>query len=91
MLRAYAEKQHVDLRRWSFWTGHHQPIAEVAEQGFRVGLSGKITEGAEHLGITHGSHLILIDAQGAIRGYFRSFDDDLIERVTSALDGLSKS
>lgn len=85
VLRAYADKYKIDTSRWSLWTGPYQVIAETAEKGFKIGLAGKATEGAEHLGITHGSHLVLIDREGKIRGYYRSFDDDVVIRLTADL------
>ncbi|HXS19105.1 MAG TPA: SCO family protein [Polyangiaceae bacterium] len=89
VLAEYARKHAIDTRHWTFLTGEHSVIASTAEQGFKVGLSGSLDEKQPHLGITHASHLILVDAQGAIRGYFRSSDDDVAEQVLRAMRTIS--
>lgn len=83
VLQKYGERYQIDTKSWSFWTGPYQTIAQAAEAGFKVGISGQATEGADHLGITHGSHLILVDGEGKIRGYYGSFDEDLLPRLLS--------
>lgn len=88
VLSAYAQKHGADVDNWEFLTGDYGTIAKVSEEGFKIGLSGKIEEGKPHLGITHGSHFILVDGAGRIRGYFRSSDDDTVTKVVEALDKL---
>lgn len=75
VLRAYAERYDADLERWSFLTGDSAQIQRLAEGAFKLGVEGRATPGAEHLGITHGSRLVLVDANLAIRGYY-GYDDD---------------
>ena len=90
VLSAYAKKHGISSERWNFVTGDFQAIAKTAEQGFKVALAGKVDEKRPHLGITHASHLILVDGQGRIRGYIRSSDEDAAEQVLrtlSLLDG----
>jgi protein SCO1/2 len=89
VLSAYAQKHAIDPTRWTFLTGQHAVIAHTAEQGFKVGLSGSVDEKKPHLGITHASHLILVDAQGAIRGYFRSSDEDVAQQLLRAVRAIS--
>ena len=87
VLKAYAKKHGADASNWTFLTGDYKAIARTSEEGFKVGLSGTIDEAKPHLGITHGSHLILVDGKGTIRGYFRSSDD---ETVTAVIDALKR-
>jgi protein SCO1 len=89
VLSAYVHKHAIDARRWTFLTGEHAVIAHTAEQGFKVALTGSVDEKQPHLGITHASHLILVDAQGAIRGYFRSSDEDVAQQLLSAIRTIS--
>ncbi len=88
VLAAYAKKHGANLDNWAFLTGDYKTIAKTSEEGFKIGFSGTIDEGKPHLGITHGSHLILVDGDGKIRGYFRSSDDETVTEVVRALDRL---
>lgn len=88
VLRAYAAKNAIDTATWSLWTGPYETIAQAAEHGFKIGLSGKADTSKADLGITHGSHLILVDKESRIRGYYRTFDDDVVPRLLADLPRL---
>lgn len=88
VLRAYAQKHGAHVENWTFLTGDYEKIARTSEEGFKIALSGKLEEGKPHLGITHGSHLILVDRRGKIRGYFRSSEGETVTDVVRALDRL---
>jgi protein SCO1 len=90
-LSAYAQKYNADPARWKFLTGDSKTIAHTAEQGFKVGLSGTVDKARPHLGITHASHLILVDAHGRIRAYFRSSEEDVSNQILAALRKLGSS
>jgi protein SCO1/2 len=81
VLAQYAAERRLDLTTWSFVTGDTAQIREVAEQGFKIAAEGKAEATAEHFGISHGSHLVLVDQQGQIRGYYRSLDGDAQARL----------
>lgn len=81
VLTRYAGEYGADLRSWTFLTGDYETIARTAEQGFKMGLSGRADPTAEHMGITHGSHLVLVDRQGVIRGYYRTKEDAELDRL----------
>lgn len=81
VLTKYAAEYGADLGSWTFLTGKYETIARTAEEGFKVGLSGRADPNAEHMGITHGSHLVLVDRQGTIRGYYRTRDDGELDRL----------
>ncbi|MCH2109108.1 MAG: SCO family protein [Polyangiaceae bacterium] len=78
VLQAYMKKQGLSEgsspHEWLLLTGDFQNIAQVAEENFKVGLSGQFDARKPDLGITHGSHLVLVDRNGKIRGYYRSTD-----------------
>lgn len=88
VLRAYAKKHGADVDNWSFLTGDFATIARTSEDGFKIALAGKVEEGKPHLGITHGSHLILVDGRGKIRGYFRSSENETPSAIVRALQQL---
>lgn len=81
VLATYARELSLDLGSWSFLTGDTAQIRQVAEQGFKIAAEGKAEANADHFGISHGSHLVLVDKQGRIRGYYRTLDDDAQTRL----------
>lgn len=80
-LATYAEARRLDLATWTFLTGDSTQIRQVAEQGYKIAAEGKAEPNAEHYGISHGSHLVLVDKRGRIRGYYRTLDDDAQTRL----------
>lgn len=81
VLKAYAGERNIDLTSWTFLTGNTAKIREVAEQGYKIAAEGQPEATSEHYGISHGSHLVLVDKQGQIRGYYRTLDDDAQQRL----------
>lgn len=76
VLRDYAKEYGADLATWSFLTGDYEVIKRTTVEGFKMALDGKANPSANHYGILHGSHLVLVDKALDIRGYYRS-DEDL--------------
>jgi protein SCO1/2 len=76
VLKAYAKQYGADLATWHFLTGDLEVVRKTSEQGFKLALDGKATPGAEHFGLFHGSHLVLVDGSGQIRGYYRTSEDE---------------
>ena len=72
VLRNYAAQYSADTASWSFLTGDNSVIRKAAEEGFKIGVDGTLQAGAEHYGITHGTHLVLLDGTRTIRGYYQS-------------------
>jgi protein SCO1/2 len=83
VLTEYAKKHAVDLASWTFVTGDSAVIQKTAEHGFKIAVSGSADESKEHFGLTHGSHLVLVDQSGAIRGYYRSSDAEMLEQLVA--------
>src|SRR5690606_29307028 len=81
VLQTYAKERQLDVTSWSFLTGDSTQIRTVAEQGFKIAAEGKAEATSEHYGISHGSHLVLVDKRGRIRGYYRTLDDDAQTRL----------
>jgi protein SCO1/2 len=82
VLRAYTAAQGLDTANWRFLTGDSAVIRTTAERGFKIGVEGTPRAGSEHFGITHGTHLVLLDTRRTIRGYYQSSDG---ERVSALL------
>jgi protein SCO1/2 len=75
VLTAYAKQYGADLSTWRFLTGDLEVVRRTSEQGFKLALDGKATPGAKDFGLFHGSHLVLVDGAGQIRGYYRTSED----------------
>ncbi len=80
-LTAYAKEFGADLATWRFLTGDLEVVRKTSEQGFKLALDGKATPGAEHFGLFHGSHLVLVDGTGMIRGYYRTSEDEPMAQI----------
>ncbi len=85
VLKAYAKKHGAAHSNWTFLTGEYEQIAHTSEEAFKVGLEGSLDEQKPHFGITHGSHFVLVDGSGQIRGYYRSSEDEASEKILAAL------
>jgi len=81
VLLAYARRFEADNKNWSFLTGDLAVVKHTVVDGFKLALDGKSDPAAENGGIIHGSHLVLVDRTLAIRGYYRTDDDDDMRRI----------
>jgi protein SCO1/2 len=88
VLKTYAAKYGADLATWSFLTGDDAVIRKTATEGFKLALEGKADASADHMGLLHGSHLILVDRELQIRGYFGTLDASDNERLLTAAGAL---
>jgi protein SCO1/2 len=89
VLAAYADKYGVDQASWFFATGDNSVIRQTAEQGFKLSVEGTPNASAPGFGISHGSHLVLVDARRTIRGYYRSSEPDSVQRIVADAARLS--
>ena len=84
-LAAYAQTYHADSTRWSFLTGKSADIEATVVKGFKMAMGKEETEpGSNIFSIFHGEKLVLVDGDGAIRGYYDADDDgqaDLLRDV----------
>jgi protein SCO1 len=81
VLRRYAAEYGADVASWSFLTGSYESVKTTSVDGFKMALEGKPDSGADHYGILHGSHLVLVDRELKIRGYYRTSDDAEMARL----------
>ena len=91
VLEKFGKRYGADFSRWSFLTGDSESIQRTVEKGFKMGLEGTIDDTKEHLGITHGSHLVLVDAALQIRGYYRSSEEKRMRELVVHADWLLKA
>jgi protein SCO1/2 len=80
-LAAYAQRYGAEPGRWTFLTGDYQQLKETVVGGFKVAMGREAPAEDDILGIFHGEHFVLVDAQGRIRGYYLSSEADAVERL----------
>jgi protein SCO1/2 len=80
VLRRFAAQYGADTRSWSFLTGDNSVIRNAAENGFKIGVEGVAGAGA-NMGITHGTHLVLLDGARTIRGYYQSSEPEKLKQL----------
>ncbi|MDD9967515.1 MAG: SCO family protein [Myxococcales bacterium] len=76
VLRAYAEERDALFDDWAFVTGPIGDVKRVISEGFRQRMERDPNEPAN---VFHGSHFVLVDRTGMIRGYYRSEHDGLLQ------------
>ncbi|HEY5957455.1 MAG TPA: SCO family protein [Polyangiaceae bacterium] len=81
VLDQYARRYAVDSERWRLLTGNSDRMKQLSEGTFRLAMSGRPNPNADHLGMIHSGHLVLVDREGILRGYYRSSDDDAMQKL----------
>jgi protein SCO1/2 len=81
-LQAYAQAHRASPRLWSFLTGPEAEVKEAVVNGLKVAMGREQGADGRFDGIFHGSHLVLVDQRGRVRGYYDSDDPEVVDRVT---------
>jgi protein SCO1/2 len=81
VLAAYAAKYGADPAQWRFLTGPLGTMEKTIVQGFKIhmGQPEARKDDPTLIDIMHGEHFVLVDAEGTIRGYYRSEAAELSE------------
>jgi protein SCO1/2 len=89
VLAAYAARFGADPARWRFLTGPLADIERTVVQGFKIHVGAPTPNALDPslIDIMHGEHFVLVDRDGAIRGYYRA-DDEGLAALRADLDGL---
>ncbi|HSP78334.1 MAG TPA: SCO family protein [Myxococcaceae bacterium] len=90
-LAAYAEKYGAQPARWSFLTGEYTRLKDTIVNGFKVSMGRESADENDVNGIFHGTHFVLVDGSGEIRGYYNSEHDDAVERLLRDAERLVES
>ena len=88
VLRVAADRYGADPSRWILLTGAHDAIRKLAVEGFQVGVGEPETSGGL-VDVAHSGKLLLIDAEGRLRGYYDTGDlglDEVYWRSRRVLD-----
>lgn len=83
-LRTYAEAYGAQPRLWRYLTGPQKDVERTVVQGFHTAMARLPIPGTdphvEAFDIMHGERIVLVDAQGRIRGFYDADDPDAIIR-----------
>lgn len=80
-LADYAKRYAADTSRWSFLTGSIEDLHSLKREAFKLGnVDGSLN---------HSTRLVLVDAEGRVRGYFGTTDDADIPKLIAAIHALS--
>jgi protein SCO1/2 len=90
-LTAYAAKHGADPVRWSFLTGDYAQLQDTIVGGFKIAMGRHTEDENDIASIFHGSHFVLVDRTGEIRGYYNGEHDDDVERLRRDAERLVKS
>ena len=77
VLSEYASRHQVDQSRWHFLSGPVDETVQLVVKGFYTAVQrGQAEDGlpADPNQIVHGTHFLLVDAQGRVRGSYDSND-----------------
>ncbi len=76
-LAEYADRYRADPDKWLFLTGDFDVIKRTAVDGFKLGSLDDP--------VIHSDRFVLVDASGAIRGYFDSTEPGVIDALDDAI------
>jgi len=76
-LAVYAREHRASPRMWTFLTGPIDAVRETVVRGLRISMDPERPGGDAF----HGTHLVLVDGEGRIRGYYDPEDAGAVERV----------
>ena len=78
-LKPYAQKYDANFDRWSFVTGPRETLERVIMKGLLQPMDKG--DGADMASIVHGSHFVLVDGQGQVRGFYKLEDTEAISKL----------
>jgi protein SCO1/2 len=79
-LADYARGHGASPRMWTFLTGPADAVRATVERGLRVSMGGPDAPPSPEE-LSHGTHLVLVDGAGRIRGYYDPEAPDVVDRV----------
>ncbi len=81
-LAEYGQRHGADFTRWSFLTGDYAQLKDTIVHGFKISMGREAGAPEDDLlSIFHGTHFVLVDRDGQIRGYYDSADSDSTDRL----------
>lgn len=78
-LRAFAELHGANHPDWFFLTGDASAVKRVVTEGFKQAMQAVPEEPGRPRNVLHGTHFVLVDGTGTIRGFHRTEGEGLAE------------
>lgn len=69
-LNAFAKQHGANVDQWWFVTGPLEQVREVVTHGFKQAMEAQPVKPGAPRNVLHGTHFVLVDGQGEIRGFF---------------------
>jgi protein SCO1/2 len=90
ILQAYAGSWNIEDPRWFFLTGGRETMKSIVMDGFKLAVEMNPPPGTASPGepILHSTRFVLVDAEGAIRGYYDVIQGGELERLVRDLRAL---
>lgn len=87
VLQTYAESWDIEDPRWYFLTGDREFMKSLVMEGFKLAVEMDPPPGTTdpREPILHSTRFVLVDAQGAIRGYYDVVEGPEMERLVEDL------
>lgn len=89
-LREFAKLHAVDLPHFWFLTGPLAQVKDVVTRGFKQAMEAEPQREGAPRNVLHGTHFVLVDKQGEIRGFFPSTPEGEAELKRGVLALLSE-
>jgi cytochrome oxidase Cu insertion factor (SCO1/SenC/PrrC family) len=89
VLRDYAVKFGATGERWRFLRGSASETYALAQQGFQLAAGPSADPSQGDGPFFHSDRLVLVDAQGNVRGYYRGTEAPEIDRLRHDLNRLA--
>ncbi len=80
-LAEYARLHRASPRMWTFLTGPDEAVKSTVVNGLKIAVGKERSDDGRFEGIFHGSHLVLVDGKGQVRGYYDSDDEKVVDKV----------
>jgi protein SCO1 len=80
-LDAYAKSYRASPRLWSFLTGPPAVVRELAVQGLKMSLGEQRVDELDAQGISHDTHILLVDGRGQVRRYYDSEQEGVVDDI----------
>ena len=90
-LSEYAKGFSADPGRWIFLTGDKERLDDLTRNGFKVASASKVPVDTSPDAVLHSVSIVLLDAQGRIRGYYESTDSEEMAQLRADLAALAGS
>jgi protein SCO1/2 len=90
VLQTYADSWDIEDPRWFFLTGDRDVMKAIVMEGFKLAVEMDPPPGtaSPEEPILHSTRFVLVDGQGAIRGYYDAIQGEEMERLVGDLRAL---